>query len=378
LKSYFETQALRTLQTLNDLFIDKGSFQFISVINGRFPYQRAVELFSEMNHVRCNSYERGTYENSFIRGSSTLQKYYLAQNYWHESFRASNRLKKQEKILELRQEEKLIIEPKISENWVNNRIAAVNLTHIYNEGWKSYGEDSSSRKQNMVVFFTSSLDEHAELGEEWKEGQWLDQWSAFHHVIKEVERCGIHAILRVHPNLRNKPRSERLSVKNQLNKLRKSFPKLEIIDQDSSISSYNLIRESTAVVVWSSTIGLESVIMGVPTACLNSCEYDLVVNVQRWHTESDVDIPHLLRQKVDANDANIYFAGVNYFDRPQIKYLEELVPNLPLYGKGLALFANRWAFRGNNRITNLISLILPLRFYLSIRRRVRRLPFYRS
>jgi hypothetical protein len=373
----FKREANLTFDVVVNLVHAMGPYQQISVVNGRFPYQRAVQQAASYLQIRSMSFERGTYDYSLSPGLSTLDRYLQSKNYWHESFPATNRLIRQEEILSRfdgGSSHPNLINP---QSWLEERRTPLGRGNQFNENWNKTISTTNGSRAKSISLFTSSLDEFAELGPEWKEAQWENQWVAFEYLIPIFYERGFEIILRVHPNLRNKHKEERIKVRRTLKGLKLKFPYLKIIDSSSNVDSYNLVENSAAVVVWNSTIGLESSLMGTPTACLSSCEYDLVADVQRWLCKEDVNVTELLESSVDKTKAEKFVSGMYLFDRPLNHLLSHAQLNLENYGRGLPLLANRWAFRGNNRIVNLVSILLPRKLFFFIRKRIRKFPLYK-
>jgi hypothetical protein len=373
ISSNFIIEAERTFQVVLNVLHAHGPYQEISVVNGRFPYQRATLEAAAYMGIRSKSFERGTYERELPVGLSTLGRYYRSINYWHEEFPANYRVRRQQEVLKRLQNDDNTSRNHVAQLWLDER-RKPGGSNQFNANWKV----QPNAMEPYVAFFSSSLDEFAELGPQWKEGEWESQWDAFAQTIPLFNRIGYKVILRVHPNLRNKHKSERASANGVLKNFRLEFPYLEIVNAASKIDSYKLIESASAVIVWNSTIGLESSLMGIPTACLASCEYDLVVDVERWLRKSDVDVHKLLDKSVDSSSAVDFIYSIDFFDRPLKPLLQLTELNLRRYGRGLPLFANRWNLRGNNRPINLISLILPRFLFLAIRKVVRKSSFYRT
>ena len=108
--------------------------------------------------------------------------------------------------------------------------------------------------------------------------------------------------------------------------------------------------------------------MGVRSVCLNSSEYDLVADVKRWHSVEEIDFKSLQNWTVDKTGALKYIAGLFLLDNECKKLLLKYGINSQEYSKGLALFANKWAMRNTNKITNLISILIPKKLFLKLRK----------
>lgn len=371
-RSFFLNEAERTFQTILNVTSTHGPYQEINVVNGRFPYQRAVQEAAKFMKIRAMSFERGTYDHGLPLGLSTLDRYVRGSNYWHEDFPTTNRVIRQKEILQRTQSNDTFSRNQKAQFWIDAR-RKPGGSNQFNENWTQ----KSVNEKEYVVFFSSSTDEFAELGPEWKEAEWEDQWKAFAELIPMLNRLGYETILRIHPNLRNKHKSERTIVKAVVKDFQLEFPYLKIVLPSSNIDSYALVENAKAVIVWNSTIGLESSLMGIPTACLSSCEYDLVADVHRWLRKEDVNLSKLFETQVDTAGAAIFVTGMYLFDKPLTPLLPRTKLRLKQYGKGLPLFANRWAFRGNNRPINLMSILLPRRLFLRVRKVVRKMSLYK-
>lgn len=377
LSKLFKMEAQLTFNAVMNVVLTNGPYEQISVVNGRFPYQRAVQQASKFLQTCAMSFERGTYDHSLQPGLSTLDRYYEGTNYWHENFPTTNRLIRQENILIRFQSGDSDFDRTNPQTWLAERRTPLGRGNQFNENWSLNSSTVEDSKKRFVSLFTSSLDEFAELGPEWKEAKWRDQWEAFEYLIPVLYDRGFEVILRVHPNLRNKHKTERVAVRKILRDFKKKFSYLRVVDSSSNIDSYYLVENAAAVIVWNSTLGLESSLMGTPTACLSSCEYDLIADVHRWLCKDDVDVSKLLDCSVDKSKACIFVSGIYLFDRPLTHLLSRTQLDLKSYGTGLPLLANRWAFRGNNRVINLISILLPRKVLFAARKEMRKLKFYK-
>lgn len=133
---------------------------------------------------------------------------------------------------------------------------------------KSGGSDFSHRHDNSdlkrqfdYVYFTSSIDEFHQLGEDW-ETKWRDQYEAFLATLTALDPTGARSALRVHPNLRTKHPVQIAHEMEMLEKLKQQIPLLSIYDHESTVNSYKLLESSEVCFVFRSTISLEAVYMG--------------------------------------------------------------------------------------------------------------------
>ena len=197
-------------------------------------------------------------------------------------------------------------------------------------GWKVgiVAEDESLNAQR-VTLFNSSNDEFMSLGAEWNDSDWDSQWQALEQVARYFLENGYTLTLRMHPNGANKSRRERAREKVALDAFREKVPLAKVHKPQDKINSYNLIRQSDVIVVWNSTIGLESSYMGKPVICLNASEWDL--SVPNFRVRSAADLNKLIETmpKVDTEAALKFIAGRISLDKPlRSNYFRNLFLNV--------------------------------------------------
>lgn len=125
------------------------------------------------------------------------------------------------------------------------------------------------KKKHNIVIFNSSEDEFFAVGDHY------DQYALFPSQLKGLQFIKDWVIdkeetvvtLRVHPNLASIPYSYVQDIK------KLESEKFHIIPAESSISTYALLEAADTVVVFGSTIGIESVYWGKPTILLAGSLY---------------------------------------------------------------------------------------------------------
>lgn len=367
-KRRYEFEALTIYLRFIQLLNGRSDVRRVAVINGRFPCQRAIKEASLAFGIPCFTYERGSYEGEVSQFDSAYSRYEKAINYWYSPYPAYDRLARQKAILGMSFSEELLKSDLII-NWFSNRQISGNLNKFANE----WSENPYKFEAGMyATIFTSSVDEFAELGQSWREDSWGSQWEAFDNVIKELLKNNWKVILRVHPNLSNKPKASKKSTLQEVQNLRLKYPEMFVIDAESKLNSYEILRGSTLAIVWISTIGLEASAMGIKTVVLAASEYDLVADVKRWLNPDDINLESLNNWVVDFRKSYAFRAGVLAHDHTAKFLLEKYAVPTKKYGSGIALFANKWAMRNSNKLTNLISIFLPRRIFLKVR------PIYRK
>ena len=367
----YKKEAFISFNSVKAYLVRNPQISEVAIVNGRFPCQRGVIEAASSANIPWNSYERGSYDMTLAPYLYSAERYFGAVNYWYAPFPTYARVEKQKAILamELQPEQ---IHSKDVHDWFLSRRQAGG-SNRFAEQWSHTPKGDSSKK--IVVIFTSSVDEFAELGVSWKEAEWQDQWEAFEYLIPRLLRENYRVILRVHPNLANKPMKTARVTRGAINALSAKFTEVEIIEPTSTTNSYALLEMADLAIVWISTIGLEASQMGVRAICLSSSEYDLVADVKRWLKKEDVDFEALRDWNLDSTGSLKFIAGILALDHKAKQLLPNYGVNPNEFGKGAALFSNKWAMRNTNNITNLVSILLPLRVFLSLRKIYRRVKF---
>lgn len=125
-----------------------------------------------------------------------------------------------------------------------------------------------SSKINIVVF-NSSTDEMAAVGDEWESMQLFDSQCDTLDFILEALPRNYHVYLRIHPNLANVQEKHHTD----LYVLEKKYCNITIIPPTSPISSYALMDIADKVLVFGSTMGVESCYWGKPVILVGAAFY---------------------------------------------------------------------------------------------------------
>lgn len=144
--------------------------------------------------------------------------------------------------------------------------------------------DSWDTGKRHIVIFNSSQDEYCAIDKE------VDNAALFHSQIDGIKKIVRHfegddtvqLFLRVHPNLSN----VQFAYHKDIYKIQSS--NFTIIPPDSSISSYSLLDNADLVIVFGSTMGLESAYWGKPTICLAYALYRLLGVVYTPQNEDEL------------------------------------------------------------------------------------------
>jgi hypothetical protein len=257
------------------IFFDNEKIDEISINNGRFATQKMIASVAESKGISVSYMEQSEFPGQF---------------YWRK-YRPHARVQFQREALEYATAHGSQSKGEASNEWQANRQKKGSLSNPFSSLWSDQDDPHQNlakvirpRGGRVVAIFTSSSDEFESLGNDWKEGSWVNQFEAFAELMSNPLFSQDTFILRVHPNRKNKSLGVFIREARKIRALQKRFPQLSVIWHNSSISSYNLIDFADITVVQNSTLGLEASLKGKPVICLDSCWYDLVADVHRVHS----------------------------------------------------------------------------------------------
>ncbi len=158
----------------------------------------------------------------------------------------------------------------VAGSWFEERINHVDLANLQFTGGQKAGlsidRDSDAP---LVVYFSSSGDEIAELDLDWSE-YFTDQPHALVTLSRASRELGFDLVVRTHPHARIKPAEDNLDWASAVEV---ADPALHI-DQHSSVDSYALMRAAAVVVTYGSTTGVEAAYLGRPVIVMGPSAYD--------------------------------------------------------------------------------------------------------
>ena len=127
-----------------------------------------------------------------------------------------------------------------------------------------------STKLNIAIFNTSE-DEYSSIGDEFDRLQvFPSQLEGIKQILKMTEdKNNIHFYLRIHPNLAN----ILYAYHTELYQLPQMYSNITIIPATAPISTYDLMEHADKIVVFGSTMGLESAFWGKPVILLAAAFY---------------------------------------------------------------------------------------------------------
>lgn len=130
--------------------------------------------------------------------------------------------------------------------------------------------DWDEQKTNIAIF-NSSEDEYASIGDEYDRYRFFEtQIGGIKEILEMTKTNGnIHFYLRVHPNLTG----INYRYHQDLYDLPNQFSNITVIRADEPISTYSLMHAVEKVIVFGSTMGIESAYWGKPVILLAGANY---------------------------------------------------------------------------------------------------------
>lgn len=227
--------------------------------NGRFSNLKPLFCLSEILNINYITTEQITMRNGEVR----------CDNYYCESphaFKARN--KRIDKAWSNVGKEGPQIGKSFFLNRRNSILAGDTVVYTKDQIKGMLPEGFDPQKRNIAIF-NSSEDEFFSISKEYdKSVLFPNQYEGLKTIFEHFkDDTNIHFYLRIHPNLKSVPwKSHTL-----LYELK--YPNVTIIPPSSQISSYTLMDSVEKVIVFNSTIGLESSYWGKPVIALTHCLY---------------------------------------------------------------------------------------------------------
>jgi hypothetical protein len=152
------------------------------------------------------------------------------------------------------------------------------LSHTLSQDSKEFASshvqgNSIIKKRSTCVFYAQSEHEHSPNFIPHTAGRFPNQYAAFQVLQELAELYEYDLVLKYHP-IKEQHRHKTLSTANTLDwkTISLSANVLEI-QPDSNVDTYTLIHDADLNIVWSSTVGLESIARGCPTLILGNTHW---------------------------------------------------------------------------------------------------------
>lgn len=235
--------------------IEKHSLTAIVVYNGRFLHDRAASAAGEAAGIKVLYYDTGGIDTDFD----------LTDNITHDWSDLQRRM------VNMYEEWPNDLRDSVGESWFTDRINhAAPDNALFVESQQTGQGIDVPEAETVVVYFSSSGDEIAELELDWS--RFIgDQPVALQALAQEVRnRPGWTLVVRSHPHKRMKPKQD---VVEWLEAVEKARPDIHV-DHQSPIDSYTLMRQADIVVTYGSTTGVEAAYAGKPVIVMGPSAYD--------------------------------------------------------------------------------------------------------
>ena len=172
----------------------------------------------------------------------------------------------------------------IASTWFDERINHVDPGNLQFTGGQKAGQ-TIERNENvpLVVYFSSSGDEIAELDLDWSE-YFTDQPHALLTLADECRALGYDLVVRTHPHARIKPDQDNLDWASAVEMAQ---PHMHL-DQHSIVDSYALMRQASIVVTYGSTTGVEAAYLGRRVIVMGPSAYDELGCAARPRTQLEL------------------------------------------------------------------------------------------
>lgn len=298
------TSALRLYSSFRT-FLARERPDVVYVFNGRFTHTRALFRACQQEGVHCRIHEMG----------SRLTHYGIFDNAMpHDRANFARRAKA---LWAERGDDPDTHE--VATRWYEDRASGVD------QGWFSFvkNHDPSllpsawdSTRPKLVVF-TSSEEEFAAIGPDWKNDLFPRQSDGIKTLCQLVAelRPDADLVIRVHPNLAGTTDPEVTSV------LDLARPGVIVVTPESRVSSYGLLRKAEVVLTFGSSMGMEAVFWGKPSILLGPTMYDGLGGTYR--PASVEELRALLSRKLEPLDpeaALVFGYYVGNFGEPYRYY----------------------------------------------------------
>jgi hypothetical protein len=244
----------KTIDYLNSCF--KKDIKRIYVFNGRVSHYNAVVEFSKLHNINYSTFETTSVKDKFIEiEDNIIHNKRIYANSIIQHWDNANSL------------DKYKIGESFFEKNVNSSHSSDYLTPIYTKYQKIGLIPPKFKNNKSIIFFGSSRNEYESV-----EG-WNNNFMSGDDEQIVIEICSImpemNFVYREHPNLKLQNNTQTQNIKKF-----KNIKNLTLIDSYSKVSSYELLKNAHKVIVFGSTIGVESNYLGKPTICLGPSLYE--------------------------------------------------------------------------------------------------------
>jgi hypothetical protein len=237
--------------------IEQRGLKVVVVYNGRFTHDRAVAAAAEQAGIRVLYHDTGGYETDFDLTDATTHDWAHLQGRMLRMYDAWDPAQRDA----------------IGSSWFLNRQTHADDNNRLFTGTQTRGHvEGLPEADRLVVFFSSSGDEIAELDLDW-ESYLHSQEDALSALAAQCRsRPGTALVVRTHPHMRLKPADD---LRDWMAAVAEAGPDVHF-DPNSAVDSYALMKAADIVFTYGSTAGVESGFIGRPVVVMGPSAYDLL------------------------------------------------------------------------------------------------------
>jgi hypothetical protein len=226
----------------------------VVVYNGRFTHDRAVAAAAEYCGARVLYYDTGGYETDFDLTIATTHDWAHLQERMREMYDSWGPDRDD-----------------IGAKWFLDRQSHVDANNAIFVANQEVGHlEGVPDAERLVVFFSSSGDEIAELELDWAEYLNSQEEALARLALECRELPGTKLVVRTHPHMGLKPKDD---LDRWMAAVAAAGPDVHF-DPFSKIDSYALMRAADVVFTYGSTSGVESGFIGRPVVVMGPSAYD--------------------------------------------------------------------------------------------------------
>lgn len=246
--------SIMTYLFFKDLFDSEKPDLFI-LFNGRISPYRSVFRLAKKLKLNTKVFELGFFNNTYLFFENLASD---ISGHERQLLKVYNKHKNLDSIKKI----------EITNKFFNDRIKGNSNTILFNDLQKLKKLNLDSSKK-VVSIFNSSDTEFIGIPEN-KVDVYENQNQAIEKILDYYNKNeSILFILRIHPNLRSTNNTQIREIKN----FQKKYDNLIVIQPESSIDSYELIKQSHLILVFGSTVGIESIFLGKDTLLFGKSMY---------------------------------------------------------------------------------------------------------
>jgi hypothetical protein len=265
----FHKHFVITLRVLikTDGLVKNMALNKLVVYNGREPANSTVILVANKYNIPVEILERGS-------SHSKYQTFAISPHYHPEWWDLIKNF--QFKLSDQDQENYI-------STFIDEKLNGVDkyFDQEWNSSRKNAQHDESFLDLDYIVYFTSSSTEYSPFEMYNSKLGYQDQFSAVEDLAMSCERLNKTLIIKRHPRSIGVDGTDREHA--SWNEILEKFKSVKYLPPDAQVNSYQLANNAIAIFVWKSSIGFETMAMGIPTYALGPAKWAWDTRFQVWN-----------------------------------------------------------------------------------------------